>query len=246
MLRRFNIVSRLDSGSERPLAAVPATVRLLLGLSLLAQIGWHATRPGPVAAAIALPEAPQQYVLEGWALGEPAALAKALMLWLQAFDHQPGLSIPFKELDYDRVAAWLDRIVRLDPRSHYALLSASRVYSEVDDDDRRRTMLRFVREKFLEAPDERWPWMAHAVYVAKHRLRDLDLALQLASDLRTHTSAERVPSWARQMELFVLEEMGDVESAKFLLGAFIVNGVVTDPNEIRFLLERIEKPGSNY
>ncbi|MBI2969382.1 MAG: hypothetical protein HYY36_01410 [Gammaproteobacteria bacterium] len=237
------------SRSERPLAAVPLPVRVVLAVALLAQILWHALQPAPVASASALPEAPSVSFLEGIALGEPAALARILMLWLQAFDHQPGLSISFRELDYGRVIDWLDRIVRLEPRSHYALLSAARVYSEVQDDEKKRLMIAFVRDRFIEAPDERWPWVAHAVYVAKHRLEDPDLALQLAADLRTRTSADRVPSWARQMELFILADMGETEAARFLLGAMIVNGVATDPNEIRFLQDRIDqsrKPGTDH
>jgi len=44
-------------------------------------------------------------------LGEPIALAQWLTLYLQAFDNQPGVSIPFQDLDYPRVIRWLDTIL---------------------------------------------------------------------------------------------------------------------------------------
>jgi len=166
-------------------------------------------------------------------------LSKLLMLWLQGQDHQREVSIPFVRLDYDRVVAWLDRILFLDPEGQYPLLSAARIYTVVPDDNKRRRMLNFVYQRFLDAPDQRWQWMAHAVYVAKHRLNDLDLALHYARELRVNTSAESVPDWAWQMELFVLEDLGDLEAAKILLGGLIESGEITDPRQIEFLTSRL-------
>ena len=231
----------LSAGTERPISAVPAPVLAVLGLALAAQVFLHSVQPAPVAFAEDLPRAPSLSLLQLASLGEPAALSKLLMLWLQAFDHQPGLSIPFQQLDYSHVISWLDRIVDLDPRSGYALLSAARVYSEVQDNSRRRQMLEFVRRRFLEDPNARWPWMAHAVFVAKHRVKDLDLALELAADLRKHAAADSVPGWAKQMEVLILEDMGEIESARFLFGALVIHGVIKDVNEVRFLQERLER-----
>lgn len=227
-------------GLERPVSAVPRAIVLVLVLALAAQAVWHGVQPAPVAMAASLPAPPAPAVLRLAALGEQPALARVLMLWLQAFDHQPGLSIPFRNLDYGRVADWLDGILALDPRSRYPLLSAARIYGEVPDDARRRVMIEFVERQFLLAPDARWQWMAHAVFLAKHRLEDLPLALRLARELREYTSAERVPGWARQMELFVLADMGDLEAARVLLGGLIESGDIRDPGEARFLEQRLQ------
>lgn len=229
------------AGIERPVTAVPWGITLVLVLALCAQIGWHLRLPPPVANATELPPPPSVLALRAPALGEEPAFARLLMLWLQAFDHQPGISIPFRNLDYDRVAEWLDRILALDPRSRYPLLSAMRIYGEVPDPERRRKMVDFVERQFLLAPDARWQWLAHAVFIAKHRLRDLPLALHLARELRAYTHAENVPAWARQMELFVLEAMGDLHGAQVLLGGLIASGQITDAAEIRFLEQRLEE-----
>ena len=225
--------------SERPVAAVPRPVLLVLAVTLAAQLAWHGFRERAAPPISDLPVPPHAAVLRLGALGEEAALSRSLMLWLQAVDYQSGISIPFARLDYGRLRAWLERILALDPRSHYPLLAAARVYTQVPDPERQRRMIDFVRTKFLEAPEQRWQWMAHVAYVARHRLKDLDLALQLARELRVNTPGSQVPSWARQLELFVLEDMGDLESARVLLGGLIASGVVTDPNEIRFLTERL-------
>lgn len=225
--------------SERPVAAVPRPVVAILAVALAAQLAWHGLRPEANVEMRDLPAVPSETAFRLPALGEEPAAARMFMLWLQAFDYQPGISVPFARLDYERLAGWLDRILSLDPRSGYPLLSAARVYSQVPDEARQRRMVAFVREKFTEDPAGRWRWMAHAVYVAKHRLKDLDLALELARELRVATKPDEAPGWARQMELFVLEDMGDVEGARILLGGLIESGAITDPNEIRFLLERL-------
>ena len=100
-------------------------------------------------------------------------------------------------------------------------------------------MLNFVYKKFLEDPGKRWMWMAHAVYVARHRLKDLDLALKFARAIRLNTSAGSVPDWIRDMEIYVLEDMGEVEADKILIGGLLDSGNIRDPNELRFLTDRL-------
>jgi hypothetical protein len=174
------------------------------------------------------------------ALGDPLVTGKLLVLWLQAFDNQPGISIPFRELDYARVAAWLERALAVDPRGQYPLLAASRLYAEVPVEAKQRYMLEFVHRQFLDDPGRRWRWLAHAAIVAKHRLQDLPLALRFARSIREHASGEDVPFWAKDLDLLVLEDMGELEAAKVLIGGLLESGAINDTNEIRFLQKRLE------
>ena len=146
-----------SSSSERPVTSVPWGITLVLLLALGAQIGWHLRLPAPIATARDLPVPPPVWVLRALSLGEEPAFARLLMLWLQAFDHQPGISIPFRNLDYDRVAGWLERILVLDPRSRYPLLSAVRIYAEVPDPGRRRKMIDLVERQFPLSPPHSRP-----------------------------------------------------------------------------------------
>jgi len=225
---------------ERPIKVVPVIIIIALLIGVLVQIAWHWWRPSNAMIKVKeLPVPPPKIVFQLASFGEPVALSKFLMLRLQAFDYQPGISIPFKDLAYDHVVDWLELILALDDKSHYPLLSASRLYAEVPDENKKRQMLRFIFAKFLEKPNARWQWMAHAVHIAKHKLKDMNLALSYAKALRIHTTAGQVPQWARQMEIFVLEDLGDIEGAKILLGGMLESGAVKDPNEIKFLKNRL-------
>src|SRR5262245_59159599 len=101
--------------TERALSHVPRPVLSLLVLALCLQITWQALQARPVARADALPQPPAPATLRAVSLGEPIALAQLMTLYLQAFDNQPGISIPFLQLDYGRVTAWLATILALDP-----------------------------------------------------------------------------------------------------------------------------------
>ena len=82
--------------------------------------------------------------------------------------------------------------------------------------------------------------MAQSAIQAKHRLKDLPLALGFARDLTRLTSAKHVPAWARDMTFIILEEMGELEAAQFVIGGLLADGQITDPHEFRFLTHRLE------
>jgi hypothetical protein len=230
---------RLAKSSERPISAVPRPALVVLLVALALHVSWQALEPQPQALGAALHAPPNVTSLRVASLGEPIALAQAMTLYLQAFDNQPGVSIPYRNLDYGAVIAWLKAILDLDPRSQYPLMMAAQLYAQVPDEARTRTMLEFVHEEFLQAPNERWRWLAHAALIAKHRLHDMPLALRYADDITRH--AKQAQSWARQMRIFILEDMGESQAAAVLLGGLLDSGEVTDPAEVRFLSERLEK-----
>lgn len=223
---------------ERALHAVPFMVPLLLALALTLQIIVHAQQPTPQARAESLEPAPSANVLRAASFGESIVAAQFSVLYLQAFDNQPGISIPFRALDYDRVMSWLETALQLDPRSGYPLMMASQLYGQVNDEPRQRMMCEFVHARFLDAPDLRWRWLAHCAIMAKHRLRDQTLALRYATDITRYAGA--ASGWARQMRIFILEDMGELGSAKVLLGGLLATGEVTDPSELHFLTERLK------
>ena len=223
---------------ERPLAAVPRGVFVALVAALALQIAWSSMQPKPVARAAALDSPPGVNAMRTASLGEPVALAQLTTLYLQAFDNQPGISIPFRELDYARVIEWLAAILELDPVGQYPLLMAAQVYAQVPDRARERLMIDFIHEQFLRAPNRRWRWLAHAAIRAKHRLNDDALALDYARDITRLAPA--APSWARQMQIFILEDIGEIESARIMLGGLLAGGEITDERELHFLTERLE------
>jgi hypothetical protein len=233
-------MNRFRYGSERPLSKVPGGILWFLALALSAQLGWQLARHATAPPATDLSPAASIQALRLASMGEPAALARLAMVWLQAFDSRGDNAIPYRNLDYARLAGWLHAIQATDPRSEYPLFAASRVYAENPDPAKLRRMLDFIFQEFAADPNRRWPALAHAALLAKHRLQDLPLARRYAAAIQRQVTDDSVPLWARQMEIFVLEDMDELEAAKVMLGGLLASGRIRDPEERRFLESRLK------
>lgn len=225
--------------AERSLNDVPKAVLAVLAVALTLQISLKMAQPVVPPAASDLHPPPSQASLRLASLGDPIPLAKVLMLYLQSFDYQALNRVRFQSLSYDTVQQWLLRILWLDPEGQYPLLAASRLYAEVPNEAKSRPMLEFVFRQFTDDPDRRWPWLAHAAAIAKHRLNDLPLAKRYAAAIQKHATGPKVPLWAKQMEIFILEDMNELETARIMIGGLISSGTIHDPGEIRFLDQRL-------
>jgi hypothetical protein len=215
----------------RPVSAVPRWIVASLAFSLAAQIAWQARLDAGAPAAPELPPAPGAHALRLASFGEPEAVARLAMVHLQSY----------RTPDYGRLVEWLEAILELDPRSQYPLFSAARVYAETADPLRSRVALELVYRQFLHDPNRRWPWLAHAALLAKHRLKDLPLARRYAQALQRHANAADVPLWVKQMEIFILEDLNELEAARILIGSLLESGALHDPAEMRFLKLRLEE-----
>lgn len=220
-------------GRPRPLGLVAALLCAQAAFAWIVPRQWQAElSPG---------EPPSARVAHVAALGESRAAAYAMTLYVQGFDMQAGQPLAIRALSSAQIRAWLARALDLNPDSGYPLLLASRIYAEASAPDDARAMLRMVRSRFVEAPATRWPWMVHGLYVARHVIGDLPLAIELARALREHGDLPQVPGWARQAEIFLLADTDQLQAARHLLGALVDSGTVTDRAEIDFLVGRLEE-----
>jgi len=223
----------------RPVGDVPAWVKACAAAGLVAQIAWGAMQPPVRATADDLPSPPSPGVARLLSFGEPVAAAKLAMLYLQAFDYRAGTRVPYRNLDYDALTAWLDVILDLDPAGQYPLMAAARIYAEIPDLARSRKVLELVYRQYFADPNRRWPWLAYAAIVAKHRLKDLPLALRYAAALEKHTTTPDAPLWAKQMVPFILADMGELEQARILIGGLIASGQVMNARDAELLARRL-------
>ena len=54
-------------------------------------------------------------------------------------------------------------------------------------------------------------------------------------------SCEFFGMWARQMQIFIAEDMNELEAAKIMLGGLLESGKLNDPGERRFLKQHLEE-----
>lgn len=230
----------------QPVESIPKlsllSLWLIIMLALAAQLAFGISRPTPTASAISLPPAPSELTMNALAVGDKVTFGKAASLWLQAFDNQQGQSISFYDLDYNKVVDWLRAIVHLDERAQYPLFTAVQIYTFIGNPQRKLIMCEFAREQFLRDPANRWQWMAYATTIVKNDVKDLDLAIEYAKELRENTEGlANVPNWAKQMEPLLRSDNNEFETSATMLLQLLESGKVTDPHEFRLLYDRLEE-----
>ena len=172
-------------------------------------------------------------------MGSEQLLAYLLAIRLQLHDNQAGKHMRYNQLDYQRLVNWLDQIYRLNPQSEYPMMLASRVYSQTRDKARLRIILEYIGRTFMLNPQLHWRRLAEASVIAKHQLGDLQLALQMAEKLSTQPESIKMPHWARDMQLILLGDMNEFETAITIIVALLQSNSVNDPDEARFLNEKL-------
>jgi hypothetical protein len=212
---------------------------LLLGFCLLANVLYQRQNPPARIDVVDLGTPPPAMLLRTAALGENAFAGYLVMMFLQNVDVPVGRATPLADLDRNTVIRWLDLGQDLDPDTGYSLLLAARHYAETGSPAQRRMMLDWVYRRFAERPNQRWPWLAHAVFVARHVLHDNTLAEFYAAALRTQVTDPNVPSWVRQMDLLLRADLGETADARVILGGLIAAGQIRSSAELKFLESRV-------
>ncbi len=178
-------------------------------------------------------------IYRGLSMGSGQLFSYLLAIRLQLHDNQAGKHVRYSQLDYERLVNWLDQIYQLNTQSEYTMLLASRVYSQTRDRDRLRIILEYIDRTFMQNPQLHWRRLAEASVIAKHQLGDLQLALQMADQLSSQPESVEMPRWARDIQFILLGDMNEVESAITIIVALLQSEAINDPDELRFLQEKL-------
>jgi len=216
---------------------------LIIAASFILIMLWRESTIYQRPKVMPLPDVPSESAMNLLVASDKAFAYRVLILWLQQFDVQAGQYISYQSMDYEKLIHWLQTLNKLELTSQYPLLLATRVYSRVADTNKTRMMLEYVFKEFQTNPGKNWRWLAEASITAQHKLKDLPLALKFATALAEEKNPD-IPLWAKDIRLIILENLGEFEQIKLLVGGLLANKTIMDPNEIRFLsllMKRVEE-----
>ncbi len=214
-----------------------ALAAVLITLSLQAAFWWQ-TRELQ-AGWEGVPPAPSSQVAKALALGDGQFLYRAATFVLQNMGDEGGQVTPLKDYDYQRLGQWFFLLDQFDPKSEFLPVLVGYYYSQSQDPNDVRVVISFLAHIAIRDPERNWRWLAHAIYLARHRVGDMNLALSLAYRMAAIKSPG-VPIWARQMPAFVLAEVGEKEAARDLMEAILDSQKDLDPSEIEFMRNFID------
>ena len=220
-------------------SAIPrgALAAVLISLSLQAAFWWQTRHLQ--AGWDGVPPAPSSQVAKALALGDGEFLYRAMSFVLQNMGDEGGVVTPLKDYDYQRLGQWFRLLDKFNPKSEFLPVLVGYYFSQSQNRDDVRVVISFLAHIAIRDPERNWRWMAHAIYLARHRVKDTNLALSLAHRMAAMKSPG-IPIWAQQMPAFVLADVGEKEAARDLMEAILDSEKDLDAEERDFMLDFIE------
>ena len=226
----------------RKLSQVPFYLILGLAIFFVIQLIYHHLYSSPSSVSFRQLKPPlEARFYRALSMGSDRLLSYVLLLKVQLHDNQKGRHLSYSQLDYHLLSDWLLTVYELNPQSDYPAFLASRVYSQVRDEGRLRQMVAVIEQLFAKNPEQHWRRLTEACLILKHQLGDLPAALKLAEQIASLPLTIKLPYWARDMKLVLLDELGELESAQLLISSMLQSGEIEDQDEIRFLQSRLLK-----
>lgn len=219
--------------ARRQLWRIKLCLALILGLNTIFWCGskdmyarWAGVPPVPsYGGAVAL------------TLGDPQFSYRFLGIVLQNLGNVGRDTAPLKAYDYSMLGQWFFLLHKLDAASDHLPMIAAYYFGGTRVPKDIGVVVEYLRVAGAIPVGEKWRWLAHAAYLAQHRMHDVSLALSLAYQLSKMPNSAEMPQWARQMPAFILAKKGDREAARELMANMLLTEQATPPAEVNYMRE---------
>jgi hypothetical protein len=186
-----------------------------------------------------IPDTPDQKKASLLALGDEQLAYRQNAFMLQNLGYGLAKDVALKDYDYQNLKDWFFLQDTLDPVSDVTPMLAAYYYGAVSDKTKLPYVIDYLTHIGQSEIKEKWRWLAHAVFLARYEMDDLDRALEL-SYLMAENKNPNMADWARQMPAFILAEKGDDEAAyQIMINILGSRYDKLHPNEINFMTDYI-------
>lgn len=218
------------------------TTLFFLFFLILTICAWWQTRTVKIKWP-GVPPVPSARGAAAMTLGDNQLSYRVFALTLQNLGDTGGDVTPLQDYDYKKLRHWFWLAQALDPKADHVPMIAAYYFGATRKPEDIRVVVDYLAVAGKSNIGEKWRWLVHAVFLARHRLNDLEYALRLAYDLADIRSEDRpMPAWTKQMPAFVLKAQGDREAAKDIILALLATDQKNmHPNEINFMLSYLEE-----
>ena len=186
-----------------------------------------------------VPPVPSTAAMKMQALGDTQMAYRMAALMLQNLGNTNGYTAKFEEYDYERLMGWFERAGALDARSDMLALLAAYYFSAAESPVQLRLVINYLAKAGDSGDGQKWRWLAQAVYLARFRLNDNELALSLARKLAALDNPA-MPPWTRRMPAIILSDLGQEDAAYNMMREMLREGADTLPSsEVNVMLDYI-------
>lgn len=217
--------------AQKNLSCIKAALFITLGLNV---VFWSASQD-IYSGWEGVPPVPSRNGAVMMTLGDSELSYRFLALILQNLGNTGRDTVPLKSYDYEKLGKWFFLLHELDPASDHVPMIAAYYFGGTRIPKDVAVVVDYLGVVGQIPVGEKWRWLAHAAYLARHRMHDLSLALKLAYKLARMPGKDEFPQWARQMPAFILKEQGENEAARQMMENMLVTEKNVHPAEINFM-----------
>ncbi|MEI6730974.1 MAG: hypothetical protein WCL30_06905, partial [Pseudomonadota bacterium] len=203
---------------------------LLLFVGLQLGFWWQTKEILPEMGIV--PDVPGRVAVKALSFGDEEFYFRMLGLDIQNAGDTFGRFTELYKYDFTKLYDWFTLLDSLDNKSDYMPFLASYYFSQTQHVKDNIYVVNYLHEHSASRPEKKYWWLAQAVYIAQHKLKDNDLALKMAEPLE---KAENAPFWVRQLPAFVHEKRGEMEDAARIIQNIQTNSKNIPDGELRFM-----------
>ncbi|MBY0406723.1 MAG: hypothetical protein K2Q01_03465 [Rickettsiales bacterium] len=156
-----------------------------------------------------VPEVPGKETLQALTFGDNEFYFRVMAFTLQNAGDTFGRFTSLRYYDFNKLYHWFTLLDTLDAKSNMMPSMATYYFAQTQNTPDVRYMVDYLYEHSMKDVEHKWWWLLQSIYLATHKLNDMDLALKVAKPLQN----EHVPVWAREMTAVVHEKRGEMEDA---------------------------------
>ncbi len=183
-----------------------------------------------------VPTAPSEFSAHAAGLGDENLAYRMIGFMLQNIGKVDGRTQNLNSYDYSELEGWFFRAYNLLPQSGYVPLLATYYYGAASDAEKLRHVVNFLKVAGNDTAKDRWRWLVHAIFLARYKIEDFDLAYELADILEKLDSPHK-PQWTNLMPAMVKNAKGEKEDAYIMMKAILESSAQSlDPAEINHII----------
>jgi tetratricopeptide (TPR) repeat protein len=149
-------------------------------------------------------------------IGDIQAAYFSWSLVLQNLGDMDGEARALDEYNYKNLHQWFIQLDSLDPKGRVVPYLAAYYFSATQNTKDLRYVITYLEHAGMRPGEQNWRWLVQAIYLARFKMNDLDLALSLSDRLANLPTKGR-PNWTYQMPAFIYNAKGQKEEARTIL-----------------------------
>lgn len=182
-------------------------ILLFLCMSLQVTFWWFTHNIKPDMGIV--PDVPGKQAISALTFGDDEFFFRILALNIQNAGDTYGRFTSLRYYDFSKLYLWFTLLDTLDARSDMIPALASYYFSQTQNTDDVRYVVDYLYAHATRDIEHKWWWLMQSIYLAIHKLNDMDLAMKVAEPMRN----DKVPVFAQQMVAVVHEKRGEMQDA---------------------------------